>query len=103
MAEINIYNFDLISNNIENNEGRGVALYIKKLFWSFTCWIFGKFFEDVWAAIKLQGEENWSLDVSIVVLTVAKKIMRNYANYLKKYLICSEAKLWLWETLISLI
>ena len=25
-------NFDLISNNIENNEGMGVALYIKKHF-----------------------------------------------------------------------
>ena len=30
MREINIETFDLISDNIENNKGRGVALYIKK-------------------------------------------------------------------------
>ena len=30
MPELNIEAFYLISNNIENNEGRGVALYIKK-------------------------------------------------------------------------
>ena len=29
IPEINIENFDLISNNIENNEGRGVAMYMK--------------------------------------------------------------------------
>ena len=36
IPEINIENFDLISNNIENNEGRGVVLYIKT-FRSYTC------------------------------------------------------------------
>ena len=30
IIQINIEHFDLINNNIENNEGKGVALHIKK-------------------------------------------------------------------------
>ena len=54
----NIEHFDLISNNIENNEGRGVALYIKKPFEATPVEFLVKFCEDIWAAIKLQGGEK---------------------------------------------
>ena len=54
----NIDNFDLISNNIVNNEGCGVALYNKKKLKLHLLNFREQFCEDVWAAIKLQGGEK---------------------------------------------
>ena len=48
-----------MNNNIENNESRGIALYIKRKYFEATPDAFLiKFCEDVWAAMKLQSGEK---------------------------------------------
>ena len=78
IPEFYLEGYTLFSKNIENNEGRGIIIYVLNSLYAENINLVSTFKECLFIEIKLKIKPNFSLDAYIGAMGGQKKITQNF-------------------------